>query len=146
MPTSVHIPKPLLVAVDRRARALKISRNRLIVQALEREVTEGTSWTPDFFDRLESSELGVENAAGRDAESDSESEAFEEAGSAVKYVLDTNVVSQLVKGNATVIERLRAVSRIGVCMPQPVVAEIAYGIQRLARSSGRTLCPRDSNC
>jgi hypothetical protein len=63
MPTSVHIPKPLLVAVDRRARALKISRNRLIVQALEREVTEGTTWTPDFFDRLESTEPGVENAA-----------------------------------------------------------------------------------
>ena len=45
MPTSVHIPKPLLVAVDRRARALKISRNRLIVQALEREVTEGSTWS-----------------------------------------------------------------------------------------------------
>jgi len=30
MPISVHIPKPLLVAVDRRARILKISRNRLI--------------------------------------------------------------------------------------------------------------------
>jgi tRNA(fMet)-specific endonuclease VapC len=52
----------------------------------------------------------------------------------MKYVLDTNVVSQLMKGDATVIERLRAVSRIDVCMPQPVVAEIAYGIQRLARS------------
>jgi metal-responsive CopG/Arc/MetJ family transcriptional regulator len=63
MPTSVHIPKPLLVAVDRRARALKISRNRFIVQALEREVTEGSSWSPDFFARLESVETGVEDAA-----------------------------------------------------------------------------------
>ena len=63
MPTSVHIPKPLLIAVDRKARALKISRNRLIVQALEREVTEGSSWSPDFFDRLESPEAGVEDAA-----------------------------------------------------------------------------------
>jgi metal-responsive CopG/Arc/MetJ family transcriptional regulator len=63
MPTSVHIPKPLLVAVDRRARALKISRNRLIVQALEREVTEGANWSPDFFARLESAETGVEDAA-----------------------------------------------------------------------------------
>ena len=63
MPTSVHIPKPLLVAVDRRARALKISRNRLIIQALEREVTEGSTWSPDFFDRLESAEAGVEDAA-----------------------------------------------------------------------------------
>lgn len=63
MPTSVHIPKQLLVAVDRRARALKISRNRLIVRALEREVTEGSSWSPDFFSRLESAETGVEEAA-----------------------------------------------------------------------------------
>jgi hypothetical protein len=37
----VHIPKPLLEAVDPRARALKVSRNKLIVQALEREVTAG---------------------------------------------------------------------------------------------------------
>jgi metal-responsive CopG/Arc/MetJ family transcriptional regulator len=63
MPTSVHIPKPLLVAVDRRARVLKISRNRLIVQALEREVTEGSNWSPDFFGQLESAEKGVEDAA-----------------------------------------------------------------------------------
>jgi len=63
MPTSVHIPKPLLVAVDRRARALKISRNRLIVQALEREVTEGSTWSPDFFVQLESTEADVEKAA-----------------------------------------------------------------------------------
>jgi predicted transcriptional regulator len=63
MPTSVHIPKLLLVAVDRRARALKVSRNRLIVQALEREVTEGSNWSPDFFSRLESAEPGVEVAA-----------------------------------------------------------------------------------
>jgi metal-responsive CopG/Arc/MetJ family transcriptional regulator len=63
MPTSVHIPKPLLVAVDRRARALKISRNRLIVQALEREVKDGSTWSPDFFGRLESIETGVEDAA-----------------------------------------------------------------------------------
>lgn len=63
MPTSVHIPKPLLVAVDRRARALKISRNRLIVRALERELAEGSRWSPDFFDRLESIEQGVQEAA-----------------------------------------------------------------------------------
>ena len=63
MPTSVHIPKPLLVAVDRKARALKISRNRLIVQALEREIAQDSNWSPDFFDRLESPEAGVEGAA-----------------------------------------------------------------------------------
>lgn len=63
MPTSVHIPKPLLVAVERRARALKISRNRLIVQALEREVAEGSSWSTDFFERLESTTPAVEKGA-----------------------------------------------------------------------------------
>lgn len=63
MPTSVHIPKPLLVAVDRKARALRISRNRLIVQALEREMTQGSDWSPDFFGRLASPEPAVEAAA-----------------------------------------------------------------------------------
>jgi hypothetical protein len=52
MPTSVHIPKALLSAVDRRARRLKISRNRLIVRALERELVHGGDWSPGFFDRL----------------------------------------------------------------------------------------------
>ena len=52
MPTSVHLPKPLLDAVDRRARALRISRNRLIVRALERELTAGGDWSPGFFERL----------------------------------------------------------------------------------------------
>ena len=63
MPTSVHIPKPLLIAVDRRARALKISRNRLIVQALQREVTTGTNWSPGFFEQLTSADPAVEVAA-----------------------------------------------------------------------------------
>ena len=62
MPTSVHIPKPILDAVDRKARALKISRNRLIVNALEREVTAGSDWSPDFFDRLATADLGVHAA------------------------------------------------------------------------------------
>lgn len=52
MPTSVHIPKQLLEAVDRRARALRISRNHLIVLALEREMKQTAAWSPGFFDRL----------------------------------------------------------------------------------------------
>ena len=63
MPTSVHIPKPLLLAVDRRARSLKISRNRFIVQALEREVKQGSDWSPDFFANLAAPEPGVDAAA-----------------------------------------------------------------------------------
>lgn len=52
MSTSVHIPKNLLEAVDRRARALKVSRNHLIVKALEREVRGGFGWSERFFERL----------------------------------------------------------------------------------------------
>jgi hypothetical protein len=52
MATTVHIPKPLLVAADRRARALRISRNRLIVQALERELDGHDTWSPRFLDQL----------------------------------------------------------------------------------------------
>jgi tRNA(fMet)-specific endonuclease VapC len=55
----------------------------------------------------------------------------------MRYVLDTNVVSALMKGEATVVERLQSVTRPDVCMPQPVVAEIEYGLQRLARSRRR---------
>ena len=39
MPTTVHIPNPLLQSVDRRARARGISRNRLVVRALEQAVS-----------------------------------------------------------------------------------------------------------
>lgn len=52
MATSIHIPKPLLEAVDRKARVLKISRNRLIVRALERELKAGSDWSPGFFEQL----------------------------------------------------------------------------------------------
>lgn len=38
------------------------------------------------------------------------------------------------KGEPKVIERLKATARTDICMPHPVVAEIAYGIQRLSRS------------
>jgi len=69
-----------------------------------------------------------------DVEDHPEPETFEEAGTSMKYILDTNVVSSLMKGEPNVIERLKRVARADVFMPQPVVAEIAYGIQRLARS------------
>jgi hypothetical protein len=52
MPTTVHIPAALLNSVDRRAQALGVSRNRLIVRALEEAVSERSSWTPEFLDRL----------------------------------------------------------------------------------------------
>ncbi len=52
MPTTVHIPAALLKSVDRRAIALGVSRNRLIVQALEQAVSVRARWAPEFLDRL----------------------------------------------------------------------------------------------
>jgi len=49
MPTSVHIPKALLDDVDDRARRLGLSRNRVIVRILEKEVRQG-SWPSGFFE------------------------------------------------------------------------------------------------
>jgi tRNA(fMet)-specific endonuclease VapC len=56
----------------------------------------------------------------------------------VTYVLDANAVSALMKGNAAVVERLAATEPAGVTVPQPVLAEIAFGIERLPRSKRRT--------
>jgi hypothetical protein len=52
MPTSVHIPDRLLKAAEKRAKALGISRNRLIVRALERELEGGSDWPKGFFESL----------------------------------------------------------------------------------------------
>ena len=52
MPTTVHIPDALLKSVDRRARALGVSRNRLIIRALEQALSERSTWTPDFLEQL----------------------------------------------------------------------------------------------
>ena len=54
------------------------------------------------------------------------------------YVLDTNAVSALMKGTAAVVERLAATAPADVAVPQPVLAEIAFGIERLPRSKRRT--------
>lgn len=55
----------------------------------------------------------------------------------MRYVLDTNAVSALMKGEPRVVARLRRLSREDVALPQPVIAEIAYGIERLTRSNRR---------
>jgi tRNA(fMet)-specific endonuclease VapC len=55
----------------------------------------------------------------------------------LRYVLDTNAVSALMKGDARTVERLRVTDRADAAVPQPVIAEIAYGIERLPRSKRR---------
>ena len=54
------------------------------------------------------------------------------------YILDTNAVSSLMKGDAAVVNRLAATEPVDVAIPQPVLAEMACGIERLARSKRRT--------
>jgi tRNA(fMet)-specific endonuclease VapC len=56
----------------------------------------------------------------------------------VTYVLDTNAVSALMRGSAAVVERLAASEPTDIAIPQPVLAELAFGIERLPRSKRRT--------
>lgn len=55
----------------------------------------------------------------------------------MKYVLDTNAASALMRGDSRFVDRLAQTSRAAVGIPQPVLAEIAYGIERLPRSRRR---------
>jgi predicted nucleic acid-binding protein len=41
------------------------------------------------------------------------------------------------KGDGAVLDRIKALSKSDVFVPQPVLAEIAYGIERLPRSKRR---------
>jgi tRNA(fMet)-specific endonuclease VapC len=56
----------------------------------------------------------------------------------VTYILDTNVVSALMRGTTAVVERLAQNSPAEVAIPQPVLAELRFGIERLPRSKRRT--------
>ena len=62
MATSVHLPKSLLQALDRRAQTLRISRNRLIVKALERELAESSEWSSGFFEELAQIDAATQEA------------------------------------------------------------------------------------
>ena len=64
MATSIHIPKGLLVAVDRRAKQLGMSRNRFIVRALERDIAKDAEWSAGFFEKF--SPLNREDATALD--------------------------------------------------------------------------------
>jgi len=55
----------------------------------------------------------------------------------VKYILDTNAVSALMRGEEAMLRRLRSVEKPEIGVPQPVLAEIEYGLARLPRSRRR---------
>lgn len=55
----------------------------------------------------------------------------------MKYVLDTNTLSLAMKGDRAVGARLLTLPRTDVLVPQPVIAEIRYGLSRLKKSKRR---------
>ena len=55
----------------------------------------------------------------------------------MRFLLDTNTVSFLMRGEASVRDELTARARTEVFLCQPVVAEIEYGLARLPRSARR---------
>lgn len=55
-----------------------------------------------------------------------------------KRVLDTTAVSALMRGDSRAIDRLEECGRRNVLIPQPVVAEIRYGLARLVPSRRRS--------
>ena len=63
VPTTVHIPPNLLASAQRRADALGISRNRLIIRALERELEEAEVWSREFLDALRNVDADTAGAA-----------------------------------------------------------------------------------
>jgi len=54
------------------------------------------------------------------------------------YVLDTNMLTALLRGEAGPVRRLLALPRSQVLLPQPVVAEVLCGLARLPKSRRRT--------
>lgn len=55
----------------------------------------------------------------------------------MRYVLDTNTLSDLMRGDAAVSERLTSHRRTDVYLPQPVIAEVEYGLARMPASKRR---------
>ena len=53
-------------------------------------------------------------------------------------VLDTNAFSALMRGESGAVQRLTSLPRDRVLVPQPVVAELAYGLERLPSSRRKT--------
>jgi predicted transcriptional regulator len=53
VPTTIHLPDELLARVDARARAMKMPRNRYIVEALRKALNEQSEWSPAFLEALD---------------------------------------------------------------------------------------------
>ena len=55
----------------------------------------------------------------------------------MKYVLDTNTLSYAMAGEPEVCGRILSLSRTDVLLPQPVIAEVEYGLARMRKSKRR---------
>ena len=55
----------------------------------------------------------------------------------MKYVLDTNTLSYAMAGEPRVCGRLLSLARTDVLLPQPVIAEVEYGLARMRKSKRR---------
>jgi hypothetical protein len=53
MATSIRLPQRLLERVDARAKTLGVSRNRLLVDAIEASLSARTTWPPEFLALLD---------------------------------------------------------------------------------------------
>jgi metal-responsive CopG/Arc/MetJ family transcriptional regulator len=62
VPTTIHIPDPLLERVDARAKTLGISRNRLILEALEEKVGARDVWAPELVEMLSKAVSSAEDS------------------------------------------------------------------------------------
>jgi hypothetical protein len=58
MATTVYLPQGLIDELDRRARRLGVSRNHLIMRAVQKELSD-LSWPPGFFDRFRGADPGL---------------------------------------------------------------------------------------
>lgn len=56
----------------------------------------------------------------------------------MKYVLDTNAVSAAMKGEPGLLRRMQVAGKKNLGIPEPVYAELAYGIERLPKSKRRS--------
>lgn len=59
------------------------------------------------------------------------------ATSGQQRILDTTAISALMRGETTAVDRLEALGRSSVLVPQPVVAEVEFGLARLRKSKRR---------
>lgn len=69
MSTTVHLPADLLAALDREAQRRKMSRNRYIINALERALATETAWSTRFVEELAAAQADAASAPLEDLRS-----------------------------------------------------------------------------